>query len=35
MKKKVLSLLAFLGVLSLFAVFTQTARADIIMTLQI
>lgn len=29
MKKKVLSLLAFLGVLSLFAVFTQTARADV------
>ena len=29
MKKEVLSLLAFLGVLSLFAVFTQTARADV------
>lgn len=29
MKKKVLSLLAFLGVLSFFAVFTQTARADV------
>lgn len=29
MKKKVLSLLAFLGVLSLFDVFTQTARADV------